>query len=329
MKILTYVVRVIGLVTATLLVSTASVADDAEKLIEYNGKSCMELKDHYGWSVGVSRSGDYCVAQDLHQSLPWIRLPHQQVPRDPLVAVRYSSNVTVDLMGRHLSAKIPYGGGIWHTSGGGWTDGKVHPEYPPYHTIKISNGRISTSKQATVFMVHAWNGKNRRFYSAPLGDDVVAAAGSLADSHGDLTQYRETEYVLENLTLESDNIVIIMQGKKNIIRHCKIIGGNGTVNLYGPNMTFEDNEIILNAKDPQKEGDEPAVALYLEDAAESVIRNNSFTIKGRAAKTDAIVLKNSANVVIEANTINGTAEVYRLLDDASSVKATANTVKIK
>ncbi len=168
-------------------------------------------------------------------------------------------------------------------------------------------------------MTHSWNIKNKRF-----GHGL-----SIADSRGDLSQYRDTEYVLENLTLESDNIVIIMQGKKNIIRHCKIIGGNGTVNLYGPNMTFEDNEIILNAKDPQKEGDEPAVALYLEDAQDSVIRNNRITIKGRAAKTDAIVVKNSANVLIEGNTITGSKEVYRLLDEISSVKATANTIKAK
>ena len=166
-------------------------------------------------------------------------------------------------------------------------------------------------------MVHSWNIKNERF-----GPNI-----GLAASYGDLIQYRPTEFILENLTLESDNIVIIMQGKKNIIRHCKIIGGNGTVNLYGPNMTFEDNEIILNAKDPQKEGDEPAVALYLEDAQDSVIRNNRITIKGRAAKSDAIVLKNSANVVIEGNTITGSKEVYKLLDEISSVKAVRNTAK--
>ena len=104
-------------------------------------------------------------------------------------------------------------------------------------------------------------------------------------------------------------------------------GGNGTVNLYGPNLTFEDNDIILNAKDPQKEGDEPPVALYLEDAADSVIRNNRITIKGRVAHADAIVLKNSSNVTLEGNTITGTKEVYKLLDEISSVKALGNSAK--
>ena len=68
------------------------------------------------------------------------------------------------------------------------------------------------------------------------------------------------------------------------------------------------------------------VALYLEDAADSVVRNNRIVIKGHAAKTDAIVLKNSSNVVLEGNTITGTKEVYKLLDERSSVKASGNTI---
>lgn len=304
-------------------------AQGTQPVIRHKDKNCFGLTDHDNWSVGVSRAGSYCIAQDLHQARPLpylLRMPHQSVPMGPLIDIlRGGSNITIDLLERHLSSEVHTGiqisdGGFWPNGGG---------KVPPYRDIKIMNGNVSTSKQATVFMVHAWNDSNRRFYHRPLGDGERSEAGALADYGGDISQYGTTEYILENLTLESDNIVIIMQGKKNVIRHCKIIGGNGTVNLYGPNMTFEDNEIILNAKDPQKEGDEPAVALYLEDAQDSVIRNNRITIKGRAAKTDAIVLKKSTNVVIEGNTISGTPEVFRLLDNTSSVKATGNTIKEK
>jgi len=312
---------------AALLASTPAAAEDTEHIIQYHGKSCIELKDFNGWYVWASRPGDYCVAQDLYQSEPaaWFRLPHQPVPKGPMVSVNYASNVTIDLMTHHLSAKIPYGLGIYLNDGSFWPNGGG--KAPPYHTIKISNGTVTTSKQPTVVMVHAWDKKNKRFYHQSLGDNVRSNAPALADYHGDIEEYAATEYVLENLTLESDNVAVIMQGKKNVIRHCKIIGGNGTVNLYGPNLTFEDNDIILNAKDPQKAGDEPAVALYLEDAADSVVRNNRITIKGHAAKADAIVLKNSANVLLEGNTITGTKEVYKLLDERSSVKAAGNTAK--
>ncbi len=116
-----------------------------------------------------------------------------------------------------------------------------------------------------------------------------------------------------------------MQGMKNIIRNCKIIGGNGTVNLYGPNLLFENNEIILTAKEAKDESNESPVALYLEDAAGSVVRNNHIVIKGHVAHVDAITLKNSPNVELEGNTITGTGNIYRLLDEHSSVKATKNT----
>jgi hypothetical protein len=308
-------------VVALLFISLATKAQNIENLMQSNGKNCIGLKDHDGWSVGVYEPGDYCVAQNLRQTWPLIRLPHQPAPRDPLIKIN-SSNVKVDLMERHLSAKISSGLGIWVNQSGFFINREGNH---PYYSMKISNGKISTTEQVTVFMVHAWNRENKRFDHRRLSADTFAVAGSLADSHGDLTQYRPTEYTLENLTLEADNHVIIMQGKKNIIRRCKIIGGNGTVNVYGPNLIFEDNEIILNAKDPQKEGDEPAVALYLEDAADSIVRNNRITIKGHAAKTDAIVLKNSPNVQIEGNTIKGTNEVYRLLDERSSVVDKANT----
>ena len=306
MKLKMHAIRVLAsgcLVGVVLHISTASAAQNEASVIHYNGRNCVELKDENGWSVAVWDPGQYCIAQDLHQSWPLIRLPDQPTPKSALIDVR-SGNVTVNLMGRHLVKKTPVGEGIWVSA-------------TSQRAIRIFNGSISTSSPLAVFMVQEWNIDNKRF----------GWGHSIASSHGDLSQYRDTEYILENLTLESDNIVIIMQGKKNIIRHCKIIGGNGTVNLYGPNMTFEDNEIILNAKDPQKDGDEPAVALYLEDAQDSVIRNNRITIKGRAAKIDAIVLKNSANVVIEGNTITGSKEVYKLLDEISSVKASGNTVK--
>ncbi len=123
-----------------------------------------------------------------------------------------------------------------------------------------------------------------------------------------MSQYLDTDYVLENLTLSGDNHVIIMQGKRNIIRNCKIIGGNGTVNVYGPNLLFENNEIVLNARAQANAADEPPVALYLEDAADSVVRNNRITVKGQVPGSIAIVLKNSRNVQLDGNTITGASQ---------------------
>lgn len=323
MRLLVISFRKLFAFAIVILFASAHAEQNIERTIEYGGKQCIELKDDEGWSVGVFNPGNYCVGQDLYQSWPLFRLPHQPVPRDPLISVG-SGNVSIDLMTRRLSARTTSGMGVRVYDSGFRTyrDGNQ-----PFRAIKIGNGSIRTAQQVTVFMVHDWNSKNKRFAHVELDENTFSAAGTVADSQGDLGQYRPTEYVLENLTLQSDNFTVIMQGKKNVIRHCKIIGGNGTVNLYGPNMTFEDNEIILNAHDPRKEGDEGPVALYLEDAADSVVRNNRIVVKGHATKPVAIVLKNSVNVLLEGNSISGTGEIYKLLDENSTVKALGNTVR--
>lgn len=272
-----------------------------------NMRNCIELTDARRWSVGVWKPGLYCMGQDLHQSWPMFQFPHQAIPHSSLVEI-FSSNVTLDLKGHRLSSITPINGGIVTDFSG---DKNILP------TI-IRDGQITTSKKPAIRMVDLWNIGNMRF-----GHGLALAA-----SAGDISRYKPTAFILENLKLKSDQHVIIMQGKRNVIRNCTIIGGNGTVNVYGPNLLFEDNTIILNAKNPKEPGDEPPVALYLEDAAGSVVRNNKIMIMGSGVLNPrAIVLANSTNVLLEHNTIRGTKEVYNLLDDRSSVKSIANDAK--
>ena len=271
---------------------------------------CTVLTDAQGWSVYVRKPGAYCIGRDLKQSAPpqWLRLPHQPVPTEPLVQVRGTGQVKVDLTGHRLSTTMPIGFGIWHRSGA-----RVQ------RTIAFFNGQVSTTIQPAVVMVHDWNSENKRFYMKKVGANTLMGP-TLSDAHGEIGAYPVTEYILEDLTLTSDQVVIIMQGKGNIIRRCKIIGGNAAVNLYGPNLVFEDNEIIMDARDPTEAGGEPQVALYIEDGADSVIRNNRFVIRGRPVAATAVVLKYSDRVVLEGNTISGKATLFKKLDNRSSVE---------
>ncbi|QNA88729.1 hypothetical protein G4G28_09895 [Massilia sp. Dwa41.01b] len=68
-----------------------------------------------------------------------------------------------------------------------------------------------------------------------------------------------------------------------------------------------------------KGGDEPQAALYVEDGRDAVIRNNRFVIKGATNNAVAMMFKNSAGVVLEGNTIEGKAGLYRKLDEKSTV----------
>ena len=285
-----------GVFVCCAALSTANNANAANQ-----GCSPLKDKDH-GWSVMVTEPGTYCMTAGLLQTEPpaFLRLPHQPVPTDPLLTID-TRNVTVDLDGRELRAKIPSALGLWVNGG----------REVKNFSIQVRNGRIATEKQPVVFMIYAWNRLNKRF-------SENSGAAKLAVAHS-LDEYPKTAFVLENLTLEAHNVAVILQGRNNVIRHCKIIGGNGTVNLYGPGLIFEDNEIILNASEA-KPGGEAAVALYLEDADDSVVRNNRITIRGRVAGAEAIVLKNSSGVILQNNTVNGGAQTYKLLDQQSSVR---------
>jgi hypothetical protein len=291
----------------SMLAKSEPIGKETKNAGQQDMKKCIELTDARGWSVDVSKPGLYCMGQDLHQSWPMFQFAHQAVPHSSLIEI-FSANVIVDLKRHQLSSITPINGGIvTHLSG----DENILP------TI-VRNGKIKTSKRPAVRMVDLWNIGNMRF-----GHGLALAA-----SKGDLSLYKPTVFILENLTLKSDQHAVIMQGKRNVIRNCTIIGGNGTVNVYGPNLLFEGNTIILNAETPKTPDDEKPVALYLEDAADSIVRNNKIIIKGSGAlNPNAIVLVNSPNVVLEHNTIRGTKTVYKLLDQRSSVKDFANSAK--
>lgn len=270
---------------------------------------CEHLLDKSGdeWTIAIWKPGRYCIGQDLHQSDPIFRLPHQAVPRSALLEIR-SNHVFADLKQHHLISKVKHREGVWAF---GTSPSQIK-------SITIKNGTISTNLGPTIFMVDAFDdGTDIRF-----GQNF-----SIASSGGDLAKYRPTDFILENLTLKADGHAIIMQGMRNIIRHCKIIGGNGTVNLFGPQLIFEENEIVFKAKENSSRNDEAPVALHLEDAANSIIRNNHIIVQGRAALSTAITLKNSTNVTLEGNTITGAGSIYELLDERSSVTAINNRMK--
>lgn len=297
----------VGTVALMLSVLAKSKAIDKGKTKIKKPETCIELTDPDGWQVSVWQPGHYCIGQDLYQSWPLIEFPHQRVPHSPLIGI-YSDGTTIDLKGHHLKNKTPIYSGVFTNFSGGET---ILP------TI-IKNGRITTLNIPTVRMVDSWNIGNQRF-----GRNYP-----LSSSNGDISKYALTSFVLESLTLEGGQHTIIMQGKKNIIRNCTIIGGNGAVNVYGPNLQFEGNTIILNAKTPKDPRDEQPVALYLEDSADSVVRNNKIIIKGSGAlNPNAIVLVNSPNVLLEHNTIRGAKTVYKLLDQRSSVRELENDAK--
>lgn len=280
---------------------------------------CTPLSNPRGWSVSIVESGNYCLVQDLKQleRPAWLRLPHGTIPHEPMMSIG-PGNVAIDLAGHSLVATLERGEGIRHRTGLTRADGIPHPLKAPARAIALRNGSIRTTRQPAVVMVHRWNDPPAPISNRLQGEPALLDAPA-SDAHGDLTLYQDTEYVLEDLTLTSDQFVVLMQGKRNTIRRCKIIGGSAAVNLFGPDLVFEDNEIVITARAPEDAGGQPQLALFVKDGTRALIRNNRFVIKGKPEGAVAMAFKNSPGVVLEGNTVEGKAGLYRLLDETSTV----------
>jgi hypothetical protein len=272
----------------------------AAQLLSMNAAIAMESAaqcdvrpDERRWSALIDSKGFRCLNTDLLQTDTLINFAHQSRPKDPLLRIR-SADVELDLRGHQLSARTAYGRGL-----------EVVSPYPePRRNIAIRNGTIKTADQPAVYMVHNWNNDDGRF----------GMRLEIAKTGGDVSLYRSTDYVLDGLTLNANSRVIIMQGRKNVIRNCRIVGGAGAINLFGPELVFENNEIVIeNAASNQ----DPVI--YLEDADNSTVRDNKITMRGGYGKSAIIVIKNSRNVRVERNTLNGAGALFNLLDKVSNV----------
>lgn len=114
---------------------------------------------------------------------------------------------------------------------------------------------------------------------------------------------------------------MLLQGRRNVIRRCRIIGCDSAVQSFGPDCIIEDCEIVLQYGNEFgfSKWDVDPVALRLEDARGAVIRNNRFIInsaRGREAGY-AVALHNCQDVQLSGNTVEGVRRLYQA-DERSS-----------
>ena len=72
-----------------------------------------------------------------------------------------------------------------------------------------------------------------------------AAGNTFIVPNGALDLYIDTDYVLQDLTLSSKSHAVLLQGRRNVIRRCRIIGCDSVVQSFGPDCVIEDCEIVL------------------------------------------------------------------------------------
>lgn len=271
----------------------------------------------------IATPGNYCVREDFVQH--WVHtLPHARMPfpGNPIIDIQ-ASNVILDLREHRLFAEerlgLPRKAGI-----------SAYINDPLCQRLTIRNGTLEIQRGLPIQITQTV-GLNSHMEGTRIVSDpkknLVLANRSINTSNGDISFYKDTEYVLEDLTIVTKSQAVVLQGAKNTLRRCRIIGCDGVVQLFGPNVEVIDCEIVLGYHNPFGfvKWDESPVALWLEDAQNAVIRGNRFIINTDAGKAQgyAVALTNSANVRFEDNTINGVPVLYKCLDATSSAQEEA------
>jgi hypothetical protein len=154
--------------------------------------------------------------------------------------------------------------------------------------------------------------------------------------------YEHTRYVLENLTIKTDNVGIQLEGDGNIVRDCVIESdGDAAIIMAGPNSQIVNNTVILGDplvptwtkaaeqsnqlamlyKTPRAR-QQTRAAIVLQDGSGSVVRGNRIEVKGKSSTRHSILLNNgSRDVLIEGNTfIDGIDAPLALAGSSSRLK---------
>lgn len=158
----------------------------------------------------------------------------------------------------------------------------------------------------------------------------------------DAQPYEHTRYVLENLTIKTDNVGIQLEGDGNIVRNCVIESdGDAAIIMAGPNSQIVNNTIILGEpllptwtkaaeqsnqlamlyKTP-KARQQTRAAIVLQDGSGSLVRGNRIEVKGKSSTRHSIFLNNGSRaVVIEGNTfVDGVDAPLALAGSSSRLK---------
>jgi hypothetical protein len=290
-----------------LLIAMAAYADAGRPLAtQPAGGVCQPLtpRNSADQVAVVARPGQYCVAQDFRQ--PLLAGGGHSGPRygHALIVVE-GGDVTIDLQQHTLhTAARSHGVYLAAAANRGQAERAGVGYGTTSHNVTVRNGVIDLRGTGTgVRLIDLWR-----------SEDILSAPPVAA--------YRKTRYVLENLTIKTDNVGIRLEGDGNIVRNCVIESdGDAAIVMAGPHSQIINNTIVLGnplvptwikaseagdalgllTKTPAARAQTRA-AIVLQNGADSVVQGNRIEVKGKSATRHSIYLSHgSKDVLIEKN----------------------------
>lgn len=279
--------------------------------------------------AAILESGTYCIGADFLQK-GMSGGGHSGPGRDHALIRVHGGDVVIDLQKHTLHTDARSSGVVTYTRPNRrWAEDDKHTFGLHTTNITIKNGVIDLRGIGTgVELINRWD---MTFLDRP--------------PPAELTGYDKTHFILENLTIKTDNVGIQLEGDGNIIRNCIIeSGGDAAIMMAGPNGVIMNNTIMLTnpffptwyasemsgAIEPNfiskfsKFRKMTRAAIVLHQASGTVISGNRIEVKGKSETRHSIYINNeSKNVVIEKNIFIGGIDPVILLD-GSSTKMDAN-----
>ena len=207
-----------------------------------------------------------------------------------------------------------------------------HFNYTPsgstYRNIRRTSIRNGTLRSPYADGIGVWLAKNSGLFLAE-----VLAPYRLGGRVQLVEPESETAHLLENLTIDATKLAILIDGRNNIIRNCRIIVDSSTAFVSrGAGLIFENN--VIEVRDTLEaryriaalwgRSDPPVIDLpiHLIQADGAIVRNNRIEFAGSTARKArksipaAIELVESSDVLVEGNETRGMDAFVR--DDSKS-----------
>jgi Right handed beta helix region len=300
---------------------------------------CLDVRVAKTNSSVIENPGTYCLKKSYHVDGTLNPFKHgNQLTSDDDVALTIAhDDVVLDLQGFKLTSDAALDvGGIQSPSA---TSSRVtsgmlslYPKARFVKNILVKNGSIELERYGIGIRFMGYTGEftsspNLRIQSQeshypppiPTETSSLSPAKTTPPTNGELEYYEilvkdlpktSKEYPnraiqIENMTIRTQSIGVVVQGGGTIIRNSVIeTFGSAAIWIYGPNALIENNTIIIHSEQPYLSGD-AAIRLYHGDGA--VIRNNKIIVKGSVHKR-AVSTIDTGPFVFEGNTLTGITE---------------------
>jgi hypothetical protein len=310
---------------AILLLGLAAMAVSAQCASAHT--DCQVIKPRPTGGAAIGKPGLYCLASDMLVDSRYNPFAHGAEIRgnDSTLLVLGADDIVVDFKRHKVVGNAPLHGGI-ETPVAGKPEYAHLPELAGIpktlqpKNLTIRNGSLRLTGRASdaigirigdfeVFfsvasdLLGMWQVRTGQQQTA---QDVAMAKEWAQDLQSRLPAtadgYSKRNTVIEDMTIRTHNVGILVQGANTVIRNSTIEVDAGTaIWIYGPNAVIENNTIVVQGDYSLLDADAP-IRLHHGDGA--VIRNNRIIIKGHAHKR-AISTFDTGAFTAEGNMFHG------------------------